>query len=379
MKTILFVSYSGPLPCTDGKRQRTYALIDALERKYKIDFVIIDNKEDYTRACEEFSSPNVSFYFIQSVHKKKILLNRSLLFQTNPSVHDFLLELIRANQYPFIFTRYIHPISHIPKGIKIVTDVDDDFEEVFHTRIRAEMNWLRKVKIWQFFMRHRYFYRKLLKRIDLAITVKADDLKGKSMVLPNLPFQMLLNAAVPFQSCTDYKVLFVGKLSYAPNRKGLLWFLKYVWPQLLVAIPTIRLTVVSSTDVDYKNKELIDLIEGNSQVELKIAAADLKEIYLNHAVVISPIFQGGGSSIKVAEALLMGRPVVSSAFGVRGFADENTQHFISSSDDPVQFKNRIHWALRNSDALITLQKNSYEYARSKYSLVEWSNNLINNL
>jgi polysaccharide biosynthesis protein PslH len=372
---ILFVSYSGPLPLTDGKRQRTHALLKALEERYIIDFLIINNDPEYRLAISEYKSSSVTFLFYNQKSsgwaawvRKKL----GLIFTPDSDLKAYIRRLASSHSYSFIFSRYIHPVAHIPKGLRVICDVDDDLDEIHSSRIKSSSSFLKAMRLRQVSWINSAAYHRLLKRLDLALFVKEENRGVKSVVVPNLPFQLLLDSSIPFQSCSARRLLFVGKLSYAPNLDGILWFLKNIWPGLREAEPSVHLTIVSNTNI--ANGDFYNLVGKDRGIELLINVKDLKEVYLSHAVVLAPVFQGGGSSIKVVEAFLMGRPVVTTAFGSRGI--KNSEGFLFSYNSAEEFLKGVLSLLKSGEQLNELQQRIHQSAKAQYSFDAWKGKLI---
>lgn len=130
---------------------------------------------------------------------------------------------------------------------------------------------------------------------------------GKVTVVPNGP---LLTKFLP-RAEPGKCLLFVGNLMYPPNRQGLRWFLSEVWPQLHP--DGFRLEVIG------KGSEGMAKLPG---IRAHGSVPELEPFYANADLVISPVSWGGGSQVKIWEALGYGRrvlatPVGSAIFGPR--------------------------------------------------------------
>lgn len=374
MKRILFIAESGPVPAIDGKRQRTNALLSALIRNYQVDYLIINNKHDFEQAIVGYTDQSVTFHYVAASETNWTLLLKKfgILFYSHPDVKAYLTNLL-LNPYSFVFTRYVRPVIEIPDRVNVVGDIDDDFIEVFTTRIQQEKSWIRKFRLRQMLFMNRIIYNSMISRLALAIFVKEETDHTNSLTLPNLPFQLLSQDRHPFEACTTRGILFIGKLSYRPNLEGILWFLVNVWPLLMTKIPEITLTIVSN--VEEEDNGLQEILKNNSSITLLINQDDLLPVYHRHSVIIAPIFQGGGSSIKVAEALLMGRPVVTNSFGSRGFESAHERSFLFVEDDFAGFSDAIVSLLQRS-SLIDLQSDIFDWAAGHFSVIEWQTKLL---
>jgi glycosyltransferase involved in cell wall biosynthesis len=124
-------------------------------------------------------------------------------------------------------------------------------------------------------------------------------------------------------------LLFVGNLSYAPNVEAARWLCESVLPLL----PGVKLTIAGSRP----GSEVLALGAG-PRVELIADPDDVSPLYAAAAVAVVPLRQGGGSSLKLIEALAHGRPVVATGAGARGLpwdADESAGVIVA--DDPQAF------------------------------------------
>lgn len=377
MKRILFIAESGPLPAIDGKRQRTHAILRALEREYSIDYLIIDNLHDFNLVHGIYPSSGVRFFRVNgdySTLRARLYKKLGLLFVRNASISRYIQKLISENKYEFLFSRYISPVRHLPASPKIVCDVDDDFEEQYRTRIRSTSGWVKKLRLYQIYLVNRVFYTKLKNRCTRLFFVKEGDQIKDSVVLPNLPFQVLDSMGMEWKPCLEKRILYAGKLSYRPNAEGLKWFLEEVWPLLITAIPTCKLTVVAS--VDSQDQELERLLLNMEGISYVGRVESVMEAYATHALVIAPVFSGGGSNIKIAEALYMGRPVVTTPFGVRGFEEAQQEGLIWVQDDAYKTMQVVCSLFDNPDNLAKLQNTIFQWARSAYSFSEWEKVLL---
>lgn len=371
-RSVLFVSYSGPYPPHDGKKQRTLALLKALEQQYQVDYLIIDHETDYQLAINHNENKNTRFLKINSSQSnwQRICKKLGVLFFKDKEITNYIHQLNKKKKYQFVFSRYIKPVNLIPEGIKIIADVDDDFIELYRSRIQQANSWYKKIRLNQILFINLRKYRKLKTKVDLSILVKQEKEFQDSIILPNLPFQLLFQDQIDFIPFTKPSLLFVGKLTYEPNIKGILWIIENVYPKLLEKIPDLPLTIVSTFDVIDQN--LDQLLKIYPTITKKINIEDIQRAYHTHAVVIAPIFQGAGSNLKVNEALLMGRPVVTTSFGVKGF--EGNDDFLSVCDDVNSFFKHTLDVLELTN-LEEFQKAIFEKSNCDYTLDNWNKGL----
>lgn len=124
---------------------------------------------------------------------------------------------------------------------------------------------------------------------------------------------------VPIREVETKDVLFFGQLAYRPNLEGIMRFIRRSWPAVVARHPDARLRIAGP----FAPPALQELAEAAPSVDLVGFVPDLAgELAASRAIVV-PIWSGGGTRIKVLEALAAGRPVVGTSLGVEqiGFVD----------------------------------------------------------
>jgi len=150
------------------------------------------------------------------------------------------------------------------------------------------------------------------------------------------------------------RLLFVGTQSYEPNRQGLAWFVHEVMPLL-------RERVALAVDVVGPGRRGAALPGVNHLGRVE----DLTPCYERAHAAVVPLLAGGGSRLKVLEALAHGVPLVSTSIGVEGFDLADGEHALIA-DDPSGLAERLvdlDRDLREGGGLATpLQSSGYAYA-----------------
>lgn len=120
------------------------------------------------------------------------------------------------------------------------------------------------------------------------------------------------------------KLLFVGKLDWAPNKDGLRWFLHEVWP--FVNHQKLELKIVGGGEASWT--EPFYCYPG---IRFLGYVKDLEELYADCDYSIIPIRFGSGTRIKVIESISKGVPVISTPMGVQGSGLEDHE-YIKATD-----------------------------------------------
>ncbi len=121
------------------------------------------------------------------------------------------------------------------------------------------------------------------------------------------------------------RVLFVGNFEYAPNRDAVQWALDEIWPAVWKQVPDARFAVCGHALPDHWRQRWPD-----GRIEWVGFAPDLKTEQGASAIFLAAIREGGGSKLKVLEALAAGLPVVTTSQGASGLALSSGENFIGS-------------------------------------------------
>jgi glycosyltransferase involved in cell wall biosynthesis len=110
-------------------------------------------------------------------------------------------------------------------------------------------------------------------------------------------------------------VAFVATLGWAPNVDAAVWLGHEIWPKVLARVPEARLLLIGR-DPAPAVRALAD-----ERIEVTGTVADVNPFLARARVVVAPLRAGGGTRLKIMEALDVGRPVVATSVGCEGMDD----------------------------------------------------------
>jgi glycosyltransferase involved in cell wall biosynthesis len=192
--------------------------------------------------------------------------------------------------------------------------------------------------------------RRAARLADVTVCVSAADREHfdaagarRTMLVANGVDDELFETA-PVRQDGPANVLFFGQLTYSPNERGIVEFLERGWPRVLAAVPDARLRIAGPSPSD----RLRGAAARAGQADVLGFVASLADELADARCVVAPIPFGGGTRIKVLEALAAARAVVGTAVGVEqiGFED-GRQGFVA--DTPEAMAARTVDLLRNPE------------------------------
>jgi glycosyltransferase involved in cell wall biosynthesis len=118
------------------------------------------------------------------------------------------------------------------------------------------------------------------------------------------------------------QIMFLGRMDWPPNREGLQWFLKEVWPAVTERRTDLTLAVAGSGDSAW-----LDEFRGLPRTKFLGRVASVEELYRESCLALVPVFYGSGTRVKAIEACRFGRPCLSTAVGVEGVGLDSTSSY----------------------------------------------------
>lgn len=128
----------------------------------------------------------------------------------------------------------------------------------------------------------------------------------------------------------DPVVLFLGSMDWEPNIDGVTYFVEAIWPRVRQAVPDARFRVVGR-DPSPAVRRL-----ASESVEIVGTVPSVVEHLRRAAVVVVPLRAGGGTRLKIYEAMAAAKAVVSTTIGAEGLDVANGRNILLA-DDPERF------------------------------------------
>jgi polysaccharide biosynthesis protein PslH len=138
------------------------------------------------------------------------------------------------------------------------------------------------------------------------------------------------------------QLVFTGSMDWYPNEDGIAHFIETVLPRVRREVPAATLTVVGRNPSD----RLRD-VAAAARVRVTGLVDDVRPHMAEASVYVVPLRIGGGTRLKIFEALSMAKAVVSTAVGAEGLPLTPGRHFLRA-DDPAAFADAVTSLLRDA-------------------------------
>ncbi len=157
-------------------------------------------------------------------------------------------------------------------------------------------------------------------------------------------------------------VVFFGLLSYVPNVDGVIHFVRDIWPRIAVAHPDARCKIIGGGA-----PSSLQALAG-PRVELTGFVPDLRPHLAAAAAVVVPLRLGGGTRLKIVEAMAMGKAIVSTTLGAEGI-EAVPERELLIEDDPASFGDAVNRLLAEPSLAARIGQSARQLALERYA---WS-------
>lgn len=372
-RRVLIVCPEPPAPPTWGFALRVYHLARELGRRNDVSLLTYDTGDpgrDWERLAELFTVHRVA---ASPSHRRRAQI-RSLW--SNDSFHMGRLrsaamqraisELTSREHFDVIQVESSQMFGFdFPAGSSLVLDEHNIEHDLLAGTARMERSLPRRL--------YQRLEQRKVKREEVAawsrasgcVITSADDqgrllAEARSTRTCVVPNGVDLDRFAPASAAVDPTgLLFVGSINYRPNTDAVLYFAQHILPLIRRSAGNATLTVVGQGA-----PRAVRRLDGDA-VRVAGKVGDVRPYLASAAVVVVPLRIGGGTRLKVLEALAMGKAVVSTSLGCEGIDVEDGRHVLIA-DDPAHFATCVLRVLGDRELARRLGMAGRELVQGRY-------------
>ena len=371
---ILFLSRWYPFPPNNGSKIRVYNLLTGLSREHEVSLISFYESTDpepelthMQKICRDVLviqhksfAPN-SFHAVLGFFSLK---PRSYMNMFSNEMRDRIEKSIQENSYDCIIASQVDMAAYAG-WFKSAPAVFEEAElGIIYDQFTAADSILAKLRHWLTWSKHRSFMAALLKNFDLTTVVSERERQLLSRIAPQYsPLEIIPNG-VNLKSYAGIRaapkaetLVFTGSFNYPPNYHGMVWFLEKVYPLLKSEHPNLQVTVTGA----HGGRPL----PHPDHVNLTGYIDDIRPVIAGASCSIAPLHSGGGTRLKILEAMALHTPVVSTTKGAEGLDVIHGENILLA-DDPQHFAEAVRRILKSSQLRQKLAENAYNLVCDKY-------------
>lgn len=382
---ILWVKAGQLLPVDTGGKIRTYNILKELSRLHEVTLLSYYGgsrddayesalREEFPRAealagCWPVSLPGEGLKYAR-------WLPTSLPFAvgkfTSRRVGEAIASGCREGRFDVALCDFLAPSANFPDSLPVRTALfQHNVESDLWTRQAACERHPLKRLVYRLEARRMTAYEAAaVRRFDQVIAVSAHDRERMSRwvdparisVAPTGVDLARFGEGAPDPATAAPLVVFVGSMDWEPNEDGVLWFHRDAWPRVREAVPAATLRIVG------RRPPASIARLASEGVEVTGTVPSVVEHLHAAAVVVVPLRVGGGTRLKIYEAMAASRPVVATTIGAEGL-DYRDGEDILIEDAPERFADAVIGLLREPARRAAMG----QAAKRRAAMYDWAN------
>jgi glycosyltransferase involved in cell wall biosynthesis len=363
---ILWLTPSLPCPTTGG-RARQFNLIKQLsdEHQFTVLSFVYDFEVGYVDLLCSYCADVVTVPLHPSPPlgrwRNRVRSWWRLLFETRPNhIQTYPMQRLRCEMnrlltchaFDLIHIETLHPAQLVDRclvrrALLVEQNIEASVQGGRLVQAKRPLDRFREWVEWRKLLRHEVVQ---LRRFPAVITVNEADAMQCRKLAPSTSVHVVPNGvdvgwfAPPANESSHRRqgLLFVGTMDYGPNVDAAAYFCKEIWPLVRQLVPEVTLTVAGACPVP----EVLALGELPG-VTVTGFVEDMRPYFWGAAACVVPLRNGGGTRLKILEAMAAGIPVVSTSIGAEGL-DVTDGGSIVLADRPEHFADEVIRLLRDS-------------------------------
>lgn len=367
---LLFLTPDLPYPPHQGAAIRTFNLIRNLSPHHEVHLLSFVQGGDSATRTAAMAEHCASVLTVPAPQRSTTRRALSVLFSSSPDMalrlpsDSFSRELrgcLSRERFDFVQVEAIEmaqyglavkemALGHAP--IVVFDDINAEYllqKRAFENDIRQPRRWLGALYSFIQWRKLQRYESNVCRQLDRIVAVSEADARALQKLLPDLQCAVIPNGVdTQFFSPWDEgesetTLIFTGKMDFRPNVDAMLWFVQEVLPLIREQVPQVLLKVVG------RNRHpRLDVLCQTPNVELTGYVDDVRPYIGEAAVFVVPLRVGGGTRLKVLEAMSMAKAIVSTSLGCEGIQADHDRELLIA-DDPASFAQAVVSLLRDSE------------------------------
>jgi polysaccharide biosynthesis protein PslH len=343
---ILWLKVGGLWPLDTGGRLRSFHIVSELTRRHDVTLLTTHGPADdpgglaaalpnagvisVPRAIPKHGSAGFAAALVRSwASSMPVALWRCRI----PTLARRAAELARVAAIDLCVADFLAAMPNVPAAspVPVMLFAHNVEHAIWKRLVRVERrSWARALLALEW-RKMRRWEAQACRRADLTVTVSAVDRNLLAAVAPRarittIPTGVDVAYFTPeIEAEEPSHLVFTGAMDWYPNEDGILHFIDAVLPLVRRRVPDASVTVVGRNP-----SARVRAAAARAGVQVTGTVADVRPYIARGAVYVVPLRVGGGTRLKIFEALAMAKAVVSTPVGAEGLPLVHGEHFLEA-------------------------------------------------
>ena len=382
---ILWLNAGLLLPLDKGGKLRTWHLMRHLARRHSITYVCFadpkekkEHREGMVEVCNSLvtvarSDPakgSTAFYLDAVRHVVNALPYAVGKYQSDEYAGR-VEYLLQHGRFDVMVADFLPPVVNLPKSIPVpaVLFTHNVEAEIWRRHVENASNPLSRILLKQQWHRMLRFEREALTRFDLVLGVSDTDRETFARLYPGAlrhPVHVVQTGVdtayfTPMSGQERPRhLVFTGSMDWLPNEDGMLYFVRDILPRIRATEPDVTLSIVGRTPTP-----AVQRLAAENGIEVTGRVDDVRPHVAAAEVYIVPLRIGGGTRLKIFEAMSMAKAVVSTTIGAEGLPVTPGRDIVLA-DEPAAFADAVVQLIRDREKRQSIERAARDLVVQKY-------------
>jgi len=239
---------------------------------------------------------------------------------------------------------------------------------IWKRHYEIQTNPVKKVYLYGQWQKMKRFEREMCRRFDSVIAVSADDREQmKREYGAEAVYDVPTGVDTDFYRPTDsakfspHNMVFTGSMDWLPNDDAIRYFMREIMPVIKQKVPDATLTVVGRNPTP----AVVELGKRDPSLIITGRVDDVRPYIESSAAYVVPLRIGGGTRLKIFEAMAMEKAVISTTVGAEGLPLSDGVELLLA-DEPAAFADAVVSVLNDRSYASELGQRAASIVRKKY-------------
>lgn len=342
---ILFLSRWFPDPPDNGSKIRIVNLLRGLALHHDVTLLSFSDQPEMSRESSKVKAFCKSIHVIPwkefNPYRWRALAGffslkpRSIVDTFSPVMAESIVRTLDEENFDVVIASQLSMAAYYPYFRNTPALFDELELGLAYEGSASSPGWVRRILRRFTWFKFHFYLSRLLKHIRSITVVSEMERELVSRNFTEIKEVTVVPNGIDVDECTNvnaepqpHTIIFTGSFRYRVNYEAMVWFLSEVFPLALEKIPTMELIITG----DHQNLPL----PSQRNVRLAGYVDNVRSWIASSTIAIAPLLSGGGTRLKVLEAMALGTPVVATSKGAEGLNAVNKEHLLIA-DTPEEF------------------------------------------
>jgi polysaccharide biosynthesis protein PslH len=369
-------------PVDKGGKIRTYQMLRALKREHHVTYLTLDDGTAPAEAAE--LAGEYCHELVRVPHRTREKFSAGFYAELAANLVSPLPYFMkkyesggmrreiesRAREFDVVVCDFLNPAVNVPRELPVPAVLFQHNVEamIWRRHYEVQTNPLKKAYLYGQWRKAYAYERAACRRFRMVVAVSPDDAETIRR-----DYGVRSVADVPTGVDTEFfrpatgiepephSLVFTGSMDWLPNEDAIQFFTREILPLVRERVPGVTLTVVGRKPY----ASLVELAKRDPSIVVTGRVEDVRPYMERAAAYVVPIRVGGGTRLKIYEALAMEKPVVSTTVGAEGLPLRDGEDLLIA-DTPRAFADAVARVLTDAGLARSLGVRAGEKVRAQF-------------